>query len=35
MVIHVKITEENKNPGDNIGRLLKISGDTYESLDEI
>lgn len=36
MIIHVNIVEVDKDPAvDRIGKTLRISSDTYESLEEI
>ena len=35
IICHLDIIEEEKNPGENIGKKLKISSETYSSLDEI
>ena len=35
IICHLDIAEEDKIPGENIGRKLKISNETYSSLDEI
>ena len=35
IICHLDIAEEDKIPGENIGRKLRISNETYSSLDEI
>jgi transcription elongation factor SPT6 len=35
IICHLDITEEDKQPGENIGKKLKISNEVYSSLDEI
>jgi len=35
IICHLDIIEEDKQPGDNIGKKLKISNEVYSSLDEI
>jgi transcription elongation factor SPT6 len=35
IICHLDITEEDKLPGENIGKKLKISNEVYSSLDEI
>lgn len=35
IICHLDIVESDKIPGENIGRKLRISNETYSSLDEI